>query len=370
MHRFTPLFAALAVFATCCESSFAQSAVTDPYGFTTTSLLANSDTYVGVPFTRTPAFIGSISSIGVNVITVSGAPGWTNNQFVYNGGTQHDHFYVLIGTPPSATSKEGHIYSVTANGSNTLTVDTTQDSLAGIPANTQLLLIPFWTPATLFPDADVNVSFTATASPPTYKTLLRIPNYAGAGINLGYSAEYYFFNSAWQRVSPAGVGDDDVLLPDGYLVVRNNNGAPTLPFTALGAVLTKKVAAPLVSSTTQAQDNFLSMIRPIDVTLLNTGLNPTDGSFAETNSLRANNGDLLLLFDNTVAGFDKAPSVTYYFLNRAGRTGTIIGWRNTADSNLNNDYGNALIPAGSALIIRRALKPTNAVVYWTNAPTY
>ncbi len=370
MHRFTPLFAALAVVTVCCSSGVAQVAVTDPYGFTTTQLLANSDTLISAPFTRTPAFIGAISSFAGNVITVSGAPGWTGNQFVYNGTTQHDHFFVLIGTSASADPKEGHIYMVTANSANTLTVDTTQDDLAGIPANTQLLLIPHWTPATLFPDADANVSFTPTTSAPTYKTLLRIPNYAGNGIDVGYSAEYYFFNNAWQRVSPVGVGDDDVLLPDGYFVVRNNNGAPTLPFTALGAVLTKKVAVPLRASISQQQDNPVSMIRPIDVTLNNTGLNFTDGSFAATNSLRAGDGDLLLVFDNSAAGFDKQPSAIYYFLRRFARTGDLIGWRKVGDNNIQNDYGNVAIPAGSALIVRKSPKPTNATVYWTNAPTY
>ena len=42
---------------------FGQSPVmTDPVGFTTTSLLGNSDTYVSIPFTRPPEFVAGISS--------------------------------------------------------------------------------------------------------------------------------------------------------------------------------------------------------------------------------------------------------------------------------------------------------------------
>src|SRR5881392_2692792 len=61
---------------------FAQSAISEPVGFTTTSLLANSDTFISIPFTRLPEFTGTVQSISGNVITVGGSPGWTPNQFV------------------------------------------------------------------------------------------------------------------------------------------------------------------------------------------------------------------------------------------------------------------------------------------------
>ena len=37
---------------------------------------------------------------------------------------------------------------ITANTASTLTVDTTSDNLTGIPANAQVVIIPYWTPAT------------------------------------------------------------------------------------------------------------------------------------------------------------------------------------------------------------------------------
>jgi uncharacterized protein (TIGR02597 family) len=330
---------------------WAQTSVTtDPVGFTTASCLANSDTYLGIPFTRPPEFTGTIQSISGSNITVNGNPGWAGNVFVYSAGAQPNHYYLLLGSGGSSNPKEGHIYPVTANTSNALTFDTTFDNLAGVTANTQILIIPYWTPATIFPPSDAGVSFTPTSSPPSYQTLLRVPNYSAPGINQPCAAEYYFNNGSWQRVSPAGVGDDDPLLPDGYFVIRNANGAPTLPLTALGSVLTKKLAIPILTASNQQQDNAVALIRPVNVPLVSTGLAPIDESFTEN--------DQLLVFDNTKPGFDKPPRAIYVFSD---------GWRLSTD--LTTDRGNDLIAAGSALLVRKG-PTTDGTLFSNNSPTY
>src|SRR5438045_5938906 len=224
------------------------------------------------------------------MLTINGTPGWANSQFVYAAGSQPNHYYVSIGNGGTTNPKEGHIYQITGNGSNTLSIDTTFDSLIGIVANTQVTVIPYWTPTTIFPASDAGVSFTPTSSPPTYQTLLRFPNYSAPGINQPYAAEYYFNNGAWQRITPAGVGDDDPLLPDGYFVVRNANGAPTRPLRALGSVLMKKMTVPVFVAQTGKQDNPVAMIRPVAVSLDATGLAPIDNTFVQN--------DALLLFNN------------------------------------------------------------------------
>lgn len=205
-------------------------------------------------------------------MTVSGSPERTPNQFVYAAGTQPNHYYALIGPASVTNPREGHTFTITANTASALTLDTTGDDLTGIPADAQVSVIPFWTPATIFPATDANVSVTPTSSPPAYKTLLRVPEFSAVGTNLPYGAEYYFYNGAWQRVSPAGVGNDDPPQPDGYFVVRNSNGAPTLPVTNLGAVLLKKTSTPLATAPSPGQDNPLGIIRPVDVSLNASGL--------------------------------------------------------------------------------------------------
>ncbi len=322
--------------------SVAQTVVTDPVGFTTSSCLSNSDTVLSLPFTRPQTFVGAVSSVAGSIITVTGSPGWTTNQFVYVQGSQPNHYYALIGPASTSNPQEGHIFTITANTSSTLTVDTTNDTLTGIPANAQVVVIPFWTPATLFPASNANVSFTPTTSPPAYKTLLRVPNYSAPGINLPYQAEYYFNSGAWQRVSPAGVGDDDPLLPDGYFVVRTANGAPTLPLTNLGAVLLKKTSTALVTAASPGQDNPAGMIRPFDVALNATGLSSAFGP-----------SDQLLVFDNTQAAFDRAPSAIYSYDTH---------WRLSGDATL-ADHGSDVISQGAGFIVRK-IGGTSA--FWTN----
>ena len=350
---------AVALLISVASLNFASAQVTvttDPVGFTTTSLLASPstavDSFISNPFTRLPEFIGGISSVSGSTITLIGNP-LTANQFVYlSTPTQHNHYYALIG---SAGTKEGHTYQITANGTGTVTVDISQDDLSGISANSQVVVIPYWTPATIFPASDAGTSFTATTSPPNYQTLIRVPNYS-APLYSSYAAEYYFNGGSWQRIS-GGVGDDDPLLPDGYFVVRNAANVQTGSLTNIGSVLLKKLAVSL-TATGQQQDNPVSMVRPVNVALDATGLNPANGSFGA--------GDQLLLFNNSQAAFDKSPSAIYTYDTSVGNNGVYIGgWRLTGDSTPSSDRGADIIPVGTGFVVRKAAAGLSP--FWTNA---
>lgn len=356
--RFTYL--ALLGLGTCLLTSpaSAQSVATDPVGFTTASLLGNSDSFIALSFIRPPAFEGGIQSAGGTTIGVSGNP-WTADQFVYAAGSQPNHYYALIGPASAANPKEGHTYPIIGNTTNTITVKLGEDDLAGIPANAQLSIIPNWTLATAFPASDQDVSFTPTTSSAQYKTQIRVPDVSAAGINLPYT-NYFFSNNVNGTSNNVGwrlVGDDttdhgdDPLLPDSYFVVRNLNGAPTLPLVSLGGVLLRKFTIPLMSQTTGAQDNPASLVRPLDVALNATGLKLADGSF------RAD--DQLLVFNNTQVGFDKQPSAIY--IQTAAANGS---WRLIGDNV--SDRGNDVIPAGTGFIIRKASTAGGETDFWTN----
>ncbi len=333
----------------------AQSVTTDSVGFTTNTLLGNSDSHIALPFIRPPAFVGGIQSAGGTTITVTGSP-WTASQFVYAAGTQPNHYYALIGPATVANPKEGHTYPIVSNTANTLTVDLGQDTLSGIPANAQVSVIPNWSLNTVFPANDASVSFTPTISTAQYKTQVRVPDVSATGINLPYTTYFYSDNAAPGQVGWRLVGDnttdrgDDPLLPDSHFVVRNLNGAPTLPLVSLGGVLTKKLAVPLVTSNSGQQDNPAGLVRPLDVPLNATGLNLTDGSFGPN--------DQLLLFNNAVAGIDKSPSAIY--VQTAAANGP---WRLSTDSV--NDRGNDVIPSGTGFVIRKALSDGQPD-FWTN----
>ena len=330
-------------------------------------LLANSDTLVSVPFSRSPAFVGTVQSVSSNVITVNGSPNWTANQFVYAAGTQTNTYYALIGASSSgpANPKEGCIYPVTANGAGTITLSLNGDTISALPANAQISLIPYWTLAALFPSANTNVSFTPTTSTRTFRTEVLIPDFSDPGINLATSKTYYFISSGtnvgWRLFGDAITTDhgNDILQPDLYFTVRNQNGAPTLPLVVSGNVPVSKLTVPLATLSTGPQDNPAAVIRPLDVSLNNCGLSPATGSFVATTSTR-NFQDELFLYSNAQVGFNKSASSVYFYMNS--------GWRLFGDA-ITNDHGSDLIPAGTAISIRKATA-AGLTVFWTNTPTY
>ena len=218
----------------------------------------------------------------------------------------------------------------------------------------------------------MNVSFTPTTLSSSYKTQILVPNNTATGINLPVTT--FFFsndvdgtsgNVGWRVVGDNLTShDDDPLLPNSYFNVRNLNGAPTLSLRSLGAVLTQDMATALRTSTTGAQDSAVSMVRPIGVTLNQTGLSPTDGSFVATLNPHAVK-DQLLLFNNAQVKHNKKPSAIYFYY---GGTGGPQGWKKKGAGAA--DHGNDVIPAGSAIVIRKATTAGGATVFWTNAPTY
>lgn len=354
-----------------------QMVTTEPVGFTRINCLSNSDTFVGLPFTRLPEFVGTIQSVSGNTIVVSGTP-WTAGQFVYATGTQPKRYYVLVGPAGTTNPKEGRTFFITGNSSNTLTLETTPDELNGIPAGAQLLVIPYWTLNTVFPASDANVSFTATMSTRGFKTEILIPANGATGVNLAYSQVYFFSNNVNNSTGNIGwrvLGDntadhgDDPLAPGGYFVVRNLNAAPTLPLVSAGAVLTKRLSVPLTApaSGSQGQDKAVSMVRPVDVTLTNTGLWPADGSFVATTNTN-DFKDRLLVYNNAQAALNKAPSAVYFYSDNVNSSTSNVGWRLVGDNT--TPRGNDVIPAGSGFTVRKAGNGSGQTVIWTNAPTY
>lgn len=336
-------------------SAFAQSVTTDPVGFTTTTCLANSDTYVGVPFTRPPDFVGAIQGVSGNTITVSGNP-WTANQFV--GGAQ-PKFFVLIGPHSSTNPKEGNNYSITGNGTNTLTLDLEGESIAAVQPQTQILVIAYPTLISVFPAADANVSFVPSASAFNRQTEILVPNYGGTGVNLSSAATYFFFNGAWRKFGQPNTTsfNDDPFVNSGYFVVRNKGTQSKL--TTLGSVLTKKATVPLLTRQAGSQDNFVSLIRPVDVKLNDLGL-ITSGAFT-TSPSQFNRVDELFVFNNAAAQVNKSASATYYYRNNA--------WRKFG-ADANADFGNDTIPTGAGFIIRKGATVDGATKFWQNSPTY
>ncbi len=145
-----------AAFVALIGAASAQStATTDPVGFVSVTVPAQSDAVLAVPLNRAAAFKGKIKNISGSIITVEGTPAWTANQFVQNIPTQNDTFAIQLATG----TKEGLIAKVTANGVDTLTLQLDAgDDLSGVKTGDvdgilnadEIDVMPYWTPSTLF----------------------------------------------------------------------------------------------------------------------------------------------------------------------------------------------------------------------------
>jgi uncharacterized protein (TIGR02597 family) len=364
MIRPIKLFAALAALPV---AVLAQSVNTDPVGFVTLTTLSNSDTIFSTPLARAEAFRGSVGSLGSVTVTATNStvtvtagstPGWTASAFVYVSGTQSNTYYLRFRTG----AKAGSYFTVTANTTDTLTLDLAGDLITGATAGDEFALIPYWTLGTVLPPSAVGTAFEASGTVGSRKTEIFFPDSTSAGINLAPSATYFFLNSAWRKFgSLATISfNDAVLVPDSYVKIRNK--AFTGSFSVTGTVPTKPQASPVTSLAASKQDNFVAVSFPVPVALRDLGLFTSSSlsSAVRESASVGNRIDEIFVFDNAVAGINKAPSATYYY--RAG------AWRKFG-SLITQDFGGDLLQPGSGVILRRGVDTAGPrSINWTYTP--
>lgn len=346
---------------------------TDAVGFTTTDCPAQADTFVAVPFTRLPEFVGALQSISGNVLTFAGTP-FQGKNFIHpsNPATFPTH-YVLVGPHASTNPKEGRTYTITADTDNTVSVDSEGENISGIAANTQISIIPYHTLGSLFPDSAAGVAFHPAPGPGALRpTEILFPKYGGVGTNVAADDIYFYLDSAdqWRKVGDPGVNHDAAALANGgYFIQRNRNiGGVTnsaTKLTSLGGVLYKKLTLPLETNPpgpgNRKQDNYVSVIRPVDVTLDNLGL-ISSGAFVDSPSGPAVRTDDLIVFNNAAAGFNKAAFAIYW--NEDGV------WRKVGDPVPRPNRGTDVIPAGTGFLVRKGAVTGGPTIFWPNAATY
>ena len=328
----------------------AQTVATEPSGFYQISCPGNSDTIVSIPFTRPIAASGLVLTASGNSVQATGVPGWSANQFVYASPTQTNTYFLLVRSGP----KEGYAYTITANTSDTLTLDLSNADLSGVSAGHRFAIVPYWTLGSVFPGgAGVNPS----PSPGSRSTEILLPDLSSAGINLSPVKTYYFHGGFWKQFGQGAANkNDDVLLSDSYFTVRHNVSTATT-IVAQGNVLTTKWTVPLATQASVKQDNAVAIPRPVAVALIDSNL-ISSGGFSVSPS-PGNRTDELLVFDSTVIGKNKSPSATYYYWNNA--------WRKFGAGATDVGTDQVFTP-GTGVIIRKGASVSSTV--WVNSPTY
>jgi uncharacterized protein (TIGR02597 family) len=122
-------------------------------------------------------------------------------------------------------------------------------------------------------------------------------------------------------------------------------------------VIGSKLATPLKTLTTNRQDNYLGLARPVTVTLDDSQL-VSSGAFSAS-PFPGVHTDELLTFDNTVAQRNKSAAAVYYYWSggwrRVGAGSTIVGT-------------DPVFAPGSGVVIRKGTNSSSPA--WINSPSY
>ena len=364
MNNLRSSFAALTASLLAAHGLQAQTtATTDPVGFMTLPTPLGSDTIIAAPLTKPPVFQGAVSSRSNFVITVSPSPNFSNL-----AATPH---YVQ----PVTGAQAGYIFDVATNTSNTITLVDNGVTPSGLDPSNTFKVVPYWTLGQIYPAADQNVSFTPSGtSGGNRRTQILFPDLVGTGINRSPGQIYFFATNAADPTNPAvsywrlaGGGttnfNSKAILPDSYFIVRQTTNAgqtTNLATTIAGNVNTGAMAVQLDAVAGVANDNYVSLGRPTDITLNNLGL-ISSGAFTPSASTSGGaRRDQLLIISNSVIGQNKSPQAIYYYVTNA----TTNFWALAGGGTTN--FGTNVIPAALGYIIRKASNNPTGTTFWTN----
>ena len=300
---------------------------TDPVGFVTVTVPAQSDAVLAVPMQRTAVFRGTVLSKSVNQVTLSSAP-------TLPVGT-------VCALVLASGAEEGLVAKIASQNGAILTLTlAVGDSLSAVIAGDKVKIIPYWTPASLF----------ATTVPVGLQVLGF--EAAGPGINLSSTKVLVHEGSgAWEN-GVTGQNASAEPLPFGSAIVVRNPSGSVLSVPIVGAVPMNKHRVNLATlAASTPQDVRIGYGSPIFETLDNVGLNG------------AAVGDKILAFDNTATGINKQPVLT--LVREAG------AWVDETD-NTHTPVGPTFqFTPGFGYVFRKAAtSPNPETMVWSDLPAY
>ncbi|MGF1453471.1 MAG: TIGR02597 family protein [Opitutales bacterium] len=312
----------------------AQTVTSDPVGFITNEISANTDALASPAFHRASEFVGSVGTVvDGDTIEVAGTPGFTVDQFAFSGS--EPQFYVLF-TSGDRSGLWSVIDTNTADTLNLLLVNQTLGDTPGdqVEAGDSFEIIPFWTPDTLFPDVPD-------------QTKILVFNRDNEGINNSSDAIYTFFEAApgWFDSNFAAVGGN-ALFPDDSLILRTE--AESYTWVQAGEVPMAPVRSALALVTPGVdQDIRATSGLPVAVPISELF------DWAALGQAAAADQDKILLFDSSDPGINKSSIRIFTYFEAAP------GW---FDSNFAAAGPNDVIEPGQGFIYRKASASGDEVI--------
>lgn len=246
-------FVAISAGLAICTSAFAQTVATDPVGFTSTTVSANTVKALSLPFNKSPDYAAAVSTVTSTTIQTTGA-GWGTNAFAPFSSNPH-----LIRMVSGAAI--GRQFRIASHTADTLTLLAGSD-LTGVAAGDRYQIFASDTLGSLFGIASPSGLNTNTDSSVADNVLLRV---GSAWIT------YYNDGTQWLRQGPDTLSNTVAVTPEqGFLFVRR---AGSYTFTALGAVPTTNLKTDFAVNTVTSFGNRF----PVDTSLTGLGLDTTPG---------------------------------------------------------------------------------------------
>jgi uncharacterized protein (TIGR02597 family) len=285
-----------------------------------------------------------VASVSESTITFSGTPNLTEDQFAYVADTQPQTYYLFF----ESGSLAGRVFTIEGNS----TTGVTLSEAAAAAADDAVAIHPFWTLGTLF-SSDQGLASTVKAGERPIEVIF--PAVDSDGVDPAAEAVYYYSDGAWRRVGAAfdAEFDDTILRPDRPVIVRlNQEEDATLVLT--GEVVMSELSLPVRAWAEGPQDNLLSLTRPLDVSLDQSGLAGSDAFETTTDSGQIKERVVLYAGE---PGQNRVPTDAYYYFND--------GWRKEG-ADPATDHGSVVIKAGEGFVIRKAVQAGDPVDYWVN----
>jgi len=335
--------------------AFAVDATTTPVGYVTLTIAANSDANVTPALERSTTFSAASTSISGNVV---GASGLTSGAFVTPTS------YLQVTSGPLI----GRRYSITGNTDSLITVDPAGASslqTQGFSSGNTFKVVPYWTPATLFP-AGAGVGSTTDVFAIT--SLLYVVDNGSYGVNRAPSASYFYTSgdagngvvAGWYDANdPFGAAKNDIPL-DPTLNYFVRNGDITDKSVVVSGAVPSVGSAAVIPVTTAANDAYLGVPIPIDTTLQASGLQAV---VQGTNDV-FNISELVYVFDDAGLGQNKAPSASYFYCTGDTGNGVVAGWYDANDP-FGSTITAAVLKAGRSIFVRKAAYVADGTLTWT-----
>ena len=191
-------------------------------------LRAGADTAVGMPLERPAIFVSRLASVDGETLTVAAEPDWGVDSLA---GADGEYFYCQV----FSGDLRGTIFTITGNGSRSLTVAAAGEDLARLATNAldgdglgdQIRIVPCWTPETVF-----------AHTPAPVGTTIYVYDCGRVGLNKAPSAAFQATADGWV--------DADGHSGDTFPLRRGHGFFVRLPETSEDQVLTVVGCVPTI----------------------------------------------------------------------------------------------------------------------------